>query len=94
MRKEVPLYMRPNQTDALHSSRFLFTKDAMLPLYVPKKGRNVTLLSTQHMDDCVDELQDWKLRVILEYNACKGGVDAMDKMVREYSCYSSSICWT
>ncbi|KAL1284054.1 PiggyBac transposable element-derived protein [Trichinella pseudospiralis] len=29
---------------------------------------------------------DWKPRVILEYNACKGEVDAMDKMVQEYSC--------
>ncbi|KRY93646.1 Zinc finger BED domain-containing protein 5 [Trichinella pseudospiralis] len=38
------------------------------------------------MNDGVDELQDWKPRVILEYNACKGEVDAMDKMVQEYSC--------
>ncbi|KRZ88516.1 PiggyBac transposable element-derived protein 4 [Trichinella sp. T8] len=83
MRKKVPLCLRQNQTDALHSSKFLFTKDAMLVSYVLKKGRNVTLLSTQHMDDGVgDEDQDWKPHVILEYNVCKRGVDAMDKMVR------------
>ncbi|KRZ19449.1 hypothetical protein T11_16230, partial [Trichinella zimbabwensis] len=33
------------------------------------------------------------LRVILEYNACKGGVDAMDKMVREYSCCRNTKRW-
>ncbi|KRZ66940.1 PiggyBac transposable element-derived protein 4 [Trichinella papuae] len=94
MRKEVPSCLRPNQTDALHSSKFLFTEDAMLASYVPKKGRNVILLSTQHMDDDVgDEDQDWKPHVILEYNACKGGVDAMDKMVREYSCCRNTKRW-
>ncbi|KRZ16269.1 hypothetical protein T11_1881 [Trichinella zimbabwensis] len=67
MRKEVPLCMQPNQTDVLHSSSFLFTKDA-----IPKRH---------------------KLRVILEYNACKGGVDAMDKMVWEYSCCRNTKRW-
>ncbi|KRZ39568.1 hypothetical protein T4C_14143 [Trichinella pseudospiralis] len=65
------LSIRPNVTLSSHDLR---------------RGRNVVMLSTQHIDGSVDdEEQDCKSHDILVYNSCKGGVDTvqahMGKMV-------------
>ncbi|KRZ66478.1 hypothetical protein T10_4923 [Trichinella papuae] len=45
------------------------------------------------MDVIGNDDQDHKSHVILEYSACKGEVDAMDKMVRKYSCCRNTKRW-
>ena len=69
------------------SSKFAFHNDMTLVSYVPKKKKNVLLLSTQHQDVEVHvDRQDNKPEIILHYNRTKGAVDTLDKLLRTYSC--------
>ena len=67
------------------SSLFAYDDKLTLVSYVPRKGKTVTLLSTMHHDDKV-EGEDKKPEIILHYNACKSGVDNLDKLVGTFSC--------
>ncbi|KAJ4948098.1 hypothetical protein JOQ06_019638 [Pogonophryne albipinna] len=59
------------------SSEFTFTPTAALVSYVPKKGRNVVLLSTRHTGPPeISERADEKPHFILDYNRNKGAVRA------------------
>lgn len=69
-----------------YSSSFLFQRDTTAVSDIPKKGRNVILLSTIHNAAEVDvERADKKPQMILDYNRTKAGVDNLDKLVRTYS---------
>lgn len=93
-RKEVPKQFIPNKNRAEHSSDILYTKDAILVSYVPKKNRSVLLLSTQHSDLNVSgEETAYKPQIILDYNKHKGAVDSLDKMVKEYSSSRNTKRW-
>ena len=76
-----------------HSSIFCFDGLLTLVSYVPKKGRQVTLLSSMHHDTTVNEEAHKKPEIISYYNKTKGGVDRMDQMVRNYSCRSKINRW-
>lgn len=93
-RKEIPKEFIPSKTRPEHSSEILYTKDAILVSYVPKKNRSVLLLSTQHYELNVSgEQTAYKPQVILDYNDQKGAVDTLDKMVKEYSCHRNTKRW-
>ncbi|KAJ4947899.1 hypothetical protein JOQ06_009930, partial [Pogonophryne albipinna] len=47
--------------------------------YIPKRGRNVLLLSSKHRDPAVIEEEKRKPVNIADYNHCKGAVDNLDK---------------
>ncbi|KAJ4941297.1 hypothetical protein JOQ06_027582, partial [Pogonophryne albipinna] len=47
--------------------------------YIPKRGRNVLLLSSKHRDPAVTEEEKRKPVIIADYNHCKGAVDNLDK---------------
>uniref|UniRef100_A0A671XA56 PiggyBac transposable element-derived protein domain-containing protein n=1 Tax=Sparus aurata TaxID=8175 RepID=A0A671XA56_SPAAU len=68
------------------SSKFAFTDTHSLVSYVPKKGRNVILMSTLHKDDAVSTMEDRKPHIIQDYNSNKGGVDCLDKLTGTYTC--------
>ncbi|KAI4814440.1 hypothetical protein KUCAC02_003636, partial [Chaenocephalus aceratus] len=73
---------------------FAFTPTAALVSYVPKKGRNVVLLSTRHTGPPeISERADEKPRIVLDYNRNKGGVDNLDKVIGAYSCRRMTACW-
>ena len=74
------------------SSLFAFDDKLTLVSYVPRKGKNVTLLSTMHHDDKI-EGEDNKPHIILHYNECKSGVDNMDKLVGTFSCKRKTNRW-
>ncbi|XP_049955366.1 uncharacterized protein LOC126471290 [Schistocerca serialis cubense] len=59
--------------------------DDTLARYVPKKGKVVTVLSTQHHDMTVMEE---KPDIILFYNCTKSGVDTFDKRHTIHVCIS------
>ena len=59
---------------------------------MPRKGKNVLLLSTMHHDDKV-EGEDRKPEIILHYNSSKSGVDNMDKLVGTFSCRQKTNRW-
>lgn len=77
----------------IESSVFAFTKNLTMVSYIPKKNRMVHLLSSQHDDDRVCPDNKNKPYIILDYNASKGGVDNVDKLIREYSCTRRTARW-
>jgi predicted transposase YbfD/YdcC len=67
----------------------------MILSYCPKKGKSVILISTMHNQPKIDDTaENKKPEVILYYNSTKGGVDAIDKMVRSYSCKRMTRRWS
>nr|XP_023665676.1 piggyBac transposable element-derived protein 4-like isoform X1 [Paramormyrops kingsleyae] len=68
------------------SSEFAFTANTTLVSYVPRKGKNVMLMSTQHREGQISDREDKKPEIILHYNATKGGVDTLDMVTACYSC--------
>jgi len=82
-RKEVPREMLPSSTRQPHSSIFGFSPDSCtLVSYVPKRKKEVILLSTQHGDNSVVADNKNKPEIITYYNGTKCGVDVLDKLVR------------
>ncbi|XP_019220611.1 piggyBac transposable element-derived protein 3 [Oreochromis niloticus] len=75
------------------SSLFAFTKTTMAVSYMPKRGKNVLLLSTKHREPAVSDGEKKKPAAILDYNRCKGGVDNVDKVVGTYSCRRRTGRW-
>lgn len=76
------------------STLFGFQDDAMIASYCPKKYRIVPMLSTMHSQPDIDaNSSDQKPEVILYYNATKGGVDTLDRMVRTYTCKRMTRRW-
>lgn len=61
--------------------------------YMPKRGKNVLLLSTKHREPAVSDGEKKKPAAILDYNRCKGGVDNLDKVVGTYSCRRKTSRW-
>lgn len=78
---------------SVKSSKFVYTADTSLVSYVPKKGKNVVLMSTLHRDGRICDQEHQKPEVIMDYNATKGGVDNMDKLVKAYSCKRRTLHW-
>lgn len=76
------------------SSQFAFQKGCTLVSYIPKKGKNVVLMSSLHDQGDVDHSRDDKKpAMILDYNHGKGAVDNLDKLVRTYSVVRKSRRW-
>lgn len=76
------------------SSVFAFTEDITLVSYIPKKQKNVILMSSQHHNNEVHEArEDRKPEIILHYNKTKGAVDTADQLIRTYSCQRKSRRW-
>jgi len=77
---------------AVGSSLFVFEKNCTLVFYVPKKGKNVLLISTMH-DDANINPQTNKPEIIMTYNSTKGGVDTVDKLCATYNCARGTNRW-
>lgn len=87
----------PNQLKTLgrpeHSSLFAFCEEMTMVSYIPKKGKMVHLLSTQHLDKNISEENNNKPIMILDYNSTKGSVDNADKMICEFTCARRTARW-
>ncbi|XP_031139747.1 uncharacterized protein LOC116039112 [Sander lucioperca] len=91
---ELPRALLNTKGRALFSSRFAFTPTVTLVSYVPKRHKNVLLLSTLHTGKArVRATRDAKPDIILHYNSTKGGVDNLDKLVGTYSCRRKTTRW-
>lgn len=90
----IPKELLPHKEKPLFSSMFSFQRDVTLVSYVPKPGKSVILLSSEHHQDSVStEETDYKPDIILHYNSTKGSVDAVDKMAKQYSARRISNRW-
>ncbi|KRZ08871.1 PiggyBac transposable element-derived protein 4 [Trichinella zimbabwensis] len=90
---ELPWELLHLQGRELNSSRFAFSEDCTIVSYVPKKNKNVLVLSTMHNDTRVSDGKGSKPDIILHYNNTKGGVDNLDKMTSTYSCQRKTVRW-
>lgn len=91
---EIPLeFLDPNRQ--VHSSLFGFQKNCTIVSYVPKKKKNVILLSSLHHDNTIDEDSGdlRKPEIITAYNSTKGGVDVVDQLCANYNCARSTRRW-
>ncbi|XP_049927217.1 piggyBac transposable element-derived protein 4-like [Epinephelus moara] len=87
-----PELLRVRRREVL-SSIFAFTQTHTLVSYIPKRGKNVVLLSTKHRAPEISGEKKRKPQIILDYNCCKGGVDTMDEMISTYSCRRRTRRW-
>ena len=73
---------------------FAFSEHGTVSLcsYIPKKKKNVLLISTMHKDNSVSGLMT-KLEIIQYYNKTKGGVDNMDKMLQHFYTKRQTLRW-
>lgn len=78
-RRFLPPALLDTKQRNINSSSFAFLGDKTLVSYIPKRGKNVLLLSTQHHSEEVhDEREDKKPEIILYYNRTKGAVDSVN----------------
>lgn len=80
------------QEQAVNSSKLVYTSDTSLESYVPKKGKDVVLMSTLHRYGRICGQEHQKPEIILHYNATRGDVDNMDKLVTA-SCKRRTLRW-
>ncbi len=91
----VRLLLLSSRRRCVFSSEFAFTPTTALVSYVPKKNKNVLLMSTKHTAaaEVCESRRDRKLTIILDYNCNKGGVDNLDKVIGTYSCRRMMARW-
>lgn len=77
------------------SSTFAFNQDMTAVSYVPKKSKNVLIVSSMHQDDKIDESTGdaMKPEMITFYNQTKSGVDAVDRMASSYNVARNTRRW-
>nr|XP_023025985.1 uncharacterized protein LOC111513991 [Leptinotarsa decemlineata] len=91
-KKEIPPEFVQGKNRPIGSSMFGFRKDCTLVSYVPKKKKNVLLISTCHSDDKIDGNSS-KPDIIIDYNRTKGGVDVVDKLCASYNTARATRRW-
>nr|CAI5855201.1 unnamed protein product [Callosobruchus analis] len=91
-KREIPSIMTNVKGRPLQSSVFAFGDKSTLVSYVPRKGKNVLLISSMHKSDEVDE-RSQKPEINLFYNTMKCGVDIVDKMASSYNVARNTKRW-
>ncbi|KAL7830715.1 hypothetical protein SRHO_G00318420 [Serrasalmus rhombeus] len=90
---ELPPALLATKGRAVFSSKFAFTPTTTLVSYLPKRNKNVALLSTLHKMAEISDREDRKPAIILDYNCNKGGVDNLDKVIGTYSYRRMTARW-
>lgn len=92
-RREIPAQLR-NKKRPVNSSLFVHDHNRKIVLvsYIPKKNKNVTLLSSSHSGE-QRQGPDNKPALIFDYNVGKKGVDQLDQNVEEYTCRRKTVRW-
>lgn len=92
---EIPPIFIATKERKVNTSMFGFGKECLLTSYVPKKNKNVLVLSTMHDKDTIDSSTGsaQKPEVITFYNQTKSGVDVVDKLKSLYSVSRASCRW-
>lgn len=91
-KKELPREFTEGKARPISSSMFGYQKDCLLVSHIPKKNKNVLLISTMHDSGTVDS-DSGKPEVIMFYNKTKGGVDTVDKLCASYNCARYTRRW-
>ncbi|XP_070301374.1 piggyBac transposable element-derived protein 4-like, partial [Salvelinus sp. IW2-2015] len=83
---ELPPALLATKGREAFSSKFAFAPTTTLVSYLPKRNKNVVLLSTLHKMAETSDREDRKPTIILDYNHNKGSMDNLDKVIGTYSC--------
>lgn len=94
-KREIPPEFVNTRARSVYSSVFGFQKDFTIVSYVPKRYKNVILISSLHHDHVIDaETGDKKKPdIITFYNHTKGGVDNLDKLCATYDVARNTRRW-
>jgi len=95
-KREIPQCFLDTKKRSLCSTIFGYGKNILLLSYVPRKNKNVIMISTMHDNGLIDESSgaEKKPEVITYYNSTKGGVDVVDELKGEYSVSRISCRWS
>lgn len=93
VRKNKPELPKPLNNKEIFESKFYFTKDVTIVNYIPKRNKNVILMSTMHNIKEISNRPDKKPQMILDYNATKGAVDTLDQLVGTYTVRRKTNRW-
>lgn len=93
IRKNKPELPHKMTNKEVHSSSFYFTNDTTVVNYIPKRHKNVVLMSTLHHDAEISDRADKKPKMILDYNSTKGAVDTLDQLLGTYTCKRKTNRW-
>lgn len=79
--------LKKSSNKAVGSTLTLYNKDFIATSWVPVKNRAVIMLSTEHDDVTMVEVDGQeKPNIVADYNEYKAAVDNSDKMCKVYSC--------
>jgi hypothetical protein len=93
-KKEIPIEFQPSKKKRVFSSQFAFHEHLTLVEYTRKINKNVILLSTFHHDASkLDENEDFKPKVIIDYNKNIGAVDTLDHIIEHFTCRRKTNRW-
>ncbi|XP_039467124.1 piggyBac transposable element-derived protein 4-like [Oreochromis aureus] len=90
---ELPPELLQTRGREVFSSVFAFTSTHTAVSYVPRRGRNVLLLSSKHRTPGICDEPKRKPHTIKDYNKSKGGVDKLDQAVGTYTCRRRTRRW-
>ncbi|KAG8004740.1 hypothetical protein GBF38_016615 [Nibea albiflora] len=76
-----------------HAETLPYIQTTTAVSYIPRRGRNVLLLSSKHREPAVCEDEKQKAQIIIDYNRCKAGVDNLDKVISTYNCRRRTLRW-
>lgn len=91
-KRELPVEFSCPVRRPVGSSMFGFQEEITLVSYIPKRSKNVLLVSSLHHDDKID-VDTEKPVMIMDYNSSKGGVDCLDKLCETYNCARNTKRW-
>lgn len=92
-KRQIPEAFLKVKDREINSSMFGFQENFTLVSYVPKKGKNVLLMSSLHHDDAVEDGENKLPEIISFYNLTKGGVDIVDQLSSSYDVSRASRRW-
>ncbi|KAL7400072.1 hypothetical protein ABVT39_006063 [Epinephelus coioides] len=90
---ELPPELVQAKRQGVFSSVFAFMRNTTAVSYIPRRGRNVTLISTRYREAAVTEGPKKKPEINTDYNRCKGAVDNLNKVVSTYTCKRKTNRW-
>ncbi|KRZ75180.1 hypothetical protein T10_11821 [Trichinella papuae] len=87
--RDVPACLRKATRRDIYSTLAAYehNKKVTMISYVPRKNRNVLLMTSCHAKLKIDNQRDDKRpNIINDYNLGKGGVDSMDARIEDFGC--------
>ncbi|XP_068164099.1 piggyBac transposable element-derived protein 4-like isoform X2 [Antennarius striatus] len=77
----------------VRSSVFAFTRNKTVVSYIPKKKKNLLLLSTRHWELEVQQSVKNRPQIVVDYNRCKGAAEHLERACGTYTCRRQTRSW-